>query len=339
MERVLLSQRRPILREWPDASHRQVAERRKMVSNNPPKGRYPEQSGDSDGPRKPNGLRRGFPIGQPTQLPTGLPPLVGKPLPPIKPTKHIASSQDGDQFITEQPSLSQGPNDNPRQQDDSKPSPKDSRPQNSKADNSGKPDNTGKSGKSNNTPSPSSSPKLRLVGRHPDRPANTSRPSPRSKPTASDLTRGYNARTPFGSSEPAASSMAASGVMLDLTPVGQPIDSASDPRWVLALRTAEALQGSVLPPEQRQKLIRLGKVMGMTAFDANLVIAIIQDQARRGYAADYCPTAGEPQLQMVPLPRLTSVIHNFPGRRALMLACAIAAVLATEVVFFNWWLG
>ncbi len=121
--------------------------------------------------------------------------------------------------------------------------------------------------------------------------------------------------------------------------VGQPIVSPSDPRWVLALRTAEALQGSLITPEKRQALVRLGKVMGLTAFDANLVIAIVQDQARRGYAADYCPTAGEQQLQMVPLPRLASVRNHFPGRRALMLAITIAGILAAEIAFFRWVLG
>jgi len=64
--------------------------------------------------------------------------------------------------------------------------------------------------------------------------------------------------------------------------IGQPIASPTDPRWVLALRTAEALDGAVLPPERRDRLVRLGKLLGMTPFDANLVIAIVQDQARRG---------------------------------------------------------
>jgi hypothetical protein len=121
--------------------------------------------------------------------------------------------------------------------------------------------------------------------------------------------------------------------------VGQPITSPTDPRWVLALRTAESLQGALITPEKRQRLVRLGQSMGLTAFDANLVIAIVQDQARRGYAADYCPTAGELQLQMVPLPRLSSVRHNFPGRRALMLSITIAGILAAEIAFFRWILG
>ena len=73
-----------------------------------------------------------------------------------------------------------------------------------------------------------------------------------------------------------------------------------DPRWVLAVRVAEHLQGSILPPMARDRLVRLGKTLGLSPFDANLIIAIVQDQARRGYAPAYCPTASEPQLRMVP---------------------------------------
>lgn len=312
-----------------------------MVSNNPPRGRFP----DRDGPKGPDGLRR-LSNGQSNGL-SAKQGNLHKPSNPLKPVKPIAQSHDGDQFLTEQPSLSQGPpktsNDQPDDQSREQPAGKDNRQ--AKGDQSPDSQKPGKPNNANSHKSPAN-PKLRLVGgptaERANRPVRTTqarRQSQANLKLASDLKRDYSPRTPFGSDQPAASTIAASGVMVDLSPIGQPITAATDPRWVLALRTAESLQGSVLPPEKRQKLIRLGKVMGMTAFDANLVIAIIQDQARRGYAADYCPTAGEPQLQMVPLPRLTSVIHNFAGRRALMLACAIATVLAAEIIFFKWWLG
>lgn len=84
-------------------------------------------------------------------------------------------------------------------------------------------------------------------------------------------------------------------------PTPRPIDSASDPRWVLAVRTSEQLQGTILTPEARHRLMRLGKVLGLNPFDTSLVIAIVQDQARRGTPAEQCPAAGRSQLQMVPL--------------------------------------
>jgi len=62
---------------------------------------------------------------------------------------------------------------------------------------------------------------------------------------------------------------------------GRPL-AATDPRWVLALRVRETLEGRMLRPDARQRLIRLGRLLGMTGFEANLVIAIVQDGARRG---------------------------------------------------------
>ncbi|HEB61273.1 MAG TPA: hypothetical protein ENJ06_05550 [Phycisphaeraceae bacterium] len=56
----------------------------------------------------------------------------------------------------------------------------------------------------------------------------------------------------------------------------------NDARWVLALRTAQSLQGAQLLPEKRESLLRLATHLGMRPFDANLVIAIVQDRARRG---------------------------------------------------------
>lgn len=56
----------------------------------------------------------------------------------------------------------------------------------------------------------------------------------------------------------------------------------NDARWVLAIRAAQALEGAQLRPERREKLVRLATTLGMRPFDANLVIAIVQDRARRG---------------------------------------------------------
>ncbi|MFG0252816.1 MAG: hypothetical protein ACF8NJ_08090 [Phycisphaerales bacterium JB038] len=56
----------------------------------------------------------------------------------------------------------------------------------------------------------------------------------------------------------------------------------ADPRWVLAVRVAQALEGAQLRPERREKLLKLATHLGLRAFDANLVIALVQDRARRG---------------------------------------------------------
>ncbi|MEO1237857.1 MAG: hypothetical protein AAFX76_13820 [Planctomycetota bacterium] len=120
----------------------------------------------------------------------------------------------------------------------------------------------------------------------------------------------------------------------DLTPTdGDAIAGTADPRWVLAVRVAEQLEGSVLPPAKRERLIKMGKMFGLTAFDANLIIAIIQDQARRGYAPAHCPTAGEGQLRMVPPP---SGERWVTGRRTLLIAGIIAGFIALELVVLSW---
>lgn len=60
---------------------------------------------------------------------------------------------------------------------------------------------------------------------------------------------------------------------------------AGDPRWVFAVRVAEAVEGdraAVLTPEKRDRLMRLASMLGLRDFDATLIIAIVQDSARCG---------------------------------------------------------
>jgi hypothetical protein len=62
--------------------------------------------------------------------------------------------------------------------------------------------------------------------------------------------------------------------------------SPRDARWVLAVRTSEAIEGGgALSPEARSRLKRLAGGLGLRPFDANLVIAIVQDGARTGDGA------------------------------------------------------
>ena len=107
------------------------------------------------------------------------------------------------------------------------------------------------------------------------------------------------------------------------------IADPTDPRWVLAVRTAEQLQGPILRPEGRERLLRLGKVLGLTPFDTNLIIAIVQDRARRGCPASECPAAGAPQLALITLPD-ARIPHR--RRRARATAVAVAAFLAMEAL-------
>ena len=110
------------------------------------------------------------------------------------------------------------------------------------------------------------------------------------------------------------------------------VTEATDPRWVLAVRTAGLLDGPVLVPENRRRLLAVGASVGLSPFDTALVIAVVQDQARRGVAPRACPAAAEPQLRHVPRP----AVRRVPWRAVLLGA---AGALALEAAVLAWWLG
>ncbi len=62
----------------------------------------------------------------------------------------------------------------------------------------------------------------------------------------------------------------------------------SDARWLLAARVALALDGGragLLTPEQRDAVLRFAGRLGVRPFDAHVIIALVQDRARRGEPA------------------------------------------------------
>ncbi|MBL8990566.1 MAG: hypothetical protein JNJ48_03190 [Phycisphaerae bacterium] len=61
-----------------------------------------------------------------------------------------------------------------------------------------------------------------------------------------------------------------------------------DARWIFALRAADALEGgiaAIIRPEVRRKLVDIAVRLGLRPFDANLIIAIVQDGRRSGRGA------------------------------------------------------
>jgi hypothetical protein len=105
----------------------------------------------------------------------------------------------------------------------------------------------------------------------------------------------------------------------------------------LAQRTAEQLDGSMLPDERRRGLLRIGVTLGLTLFDANMVLAIVQEQARRGYSPARCPAAGADQLALVP-PPAPRAVPDYPAalRRMGQAVLVIAAVIGVEVLLLYW---
>jgi hypothetical protein len=62
----------------------------------------------------------------------------------------------------------------------------------------------------------------------------------------------------------------------------------TDPRWLLAVKTSSLLEGgraALLRPDRRKIVLDLAQHMGLRPFDANLVIAVVQDSARAGEGA------------------------------------------------------
>ena len=114
-----------------------------------------------------------------------------------------------------------------------------------------------------------------------------------------------------------------------------PIVAATDPRWILAVRTAESLEGTLLTPEKRQRLLRLARLLALTTFDANLVIAIVQDQVRRGQSPATCPAAGQKQLAMVGLARDRSSSQH--QRRAVNTVWLVTLLFLVEMLLIWWW--
>lgn len=120
-------------------------------------------------------------------------------------------------------------------------------------------------------------------------------------------------------------------------PIGPfPTLAATDPRWVLALRAADELQGgraALLTPERRRALLVLAGRMGLRPFDASLVIAIVQDAARAGQ--DPLGSLSESRLALVPS------AHAHPARTVpavglLLISAALGTGLFIGLIA---WLG
>jgi len=82
--------------------------------------------------------------------------------------------------------------------------------------------------------------------------------------------------------------------------------TADDARAILAARVADSLDGgraAILPAQRRQRLLDLARRLGLRPFDANLVIAIVQDGARSGQVH---PGGTDPRLALVGAPQRRS---------------------------------
>ena len=104
----------------------------------------------------------------------------------------------------------------------------------------------------------------------------------------------------------------------------------TDARWQLATETQRALQGAVLAFEDRRRLLDLAHRLGIRAFDANLILALVQDRARRGEPLE----AAAATIEMIPKPAAPTKRDWTPvWLTALMVAMAVDALLIAWMIF------
>jgi len=116
--------------------------------------------------------------------------------------------------------------------------------------------------------------------------------------------------------------------------------SAFDARWVMAVRVASSLEGgqaAILTPERRARLISTAEHLGLRRFDANLIMAMVQDAARRGQ-----PPLGQATAEKLSL--IAPPKHHAPedpSRQTaawLLLGSAVLAI-AWAWMIIRWLLG
>lgn len=105
----------------------------------------------------------------------------------------------------------------------------------------------------------------------------------------------------------------------------------TDPRWVLAVRAYSQLQGSAMTLDRRQRVMQTAQQLGVRPFDANLIIAVVQDHARRGQPLD----AAASTISLLDPPAAAS-----RGVDPVLLRwiAAVATAIAANS-FLIWWLS
>lgn len=111
--------------------------------------------------------------------------------------------------------------------------------------------------------------------------------------------------------------------------------SADDARVIFADEVSRQLQGglvALLTPERRHRLMHRAGALGLRPFDANLIIAIIQDRARGG---DFEPDAREDARLGMIRPAGAPMESAPPAPWMLVLsAVALAGAIFTALVLW-----
>lgn len=114
----------------------------------------------------------------------------------------------------------------------------------------------------------------------------------------------------------------------------QPLDA----RWVMALdvwNTIEGGRAAMIAPSKRRELIAAGVARGMREFDANLVIAIVQDAARRGEMPPIDPAGSVISASLAMLKPARKPL----SRRLVALAGTVLLALSFFAILVAWLLS
>ncbi len=107
-----------------------------------------------------------------------------------------------------------------------------------------------------------------------------------------------------------------------------------DTRWLFARYVQESIEGgraAIMRPQIRQRLVTQASKMGLRPFDANLVIAIVQDAARHGENLD--ETAAS-RLAVIPGARAANPIGPL-----MLLGAAVGLGAGLLALLIAWLMG
>ena len=110
---------------------------------------------------------------------------------------------------------------------------------------------------------------------------------------------------------------------------GSPALHPASPHLAFATSIARVLEGAILAPERREALIQEARSLGLREFDANLVIAVVQDRARRGESTD--DITGP--ISVLARPERSSLRSN---ARAVFAGAAIGLAVGFAILFVRW---
>ncbi len=111
--------------------------------------------------------------------------------------------------------------------------------------------------------------------------------------------------------------------------------SEVDIRHILALRTEESLEGgraALLTAPRRRELVKAGERMGLRPFESNLIIAIVQDGARRGKSLASRETRAALGVIPVPESREERRSEAWMWIRVALATAALSGLLFTMLV-------